>query len=226
METVKVFIGYDKHHPVAYHTLAASIIEQSSIPVSITGVRVEQIPEFTRNVERDVTEFKYSRFLVPHMCDFEGWAIFLDMDMLLNDDIAKLWAQRDDQYAVQVVKHHYKPHGIHPQKGGKARVNWSSMMLMNCSKLRDFTPKAVSENQYGWMHFFESINNEQIGALDLRWNFLITEYPDKPVDEISILHYTRGGPWVDKFRGERYPYVAEWDRWKRRATYTTNKWPR
>ena len=48
------------------------------------------------------------RFLVPFLCNFEGWAIFLDGDMIVRDDIAKLWKMRDPWTGVQVVQHNYK----------------------------------------------------------------------------------------------------------------------
>ena len=41
--------------------------------------------------------------------DFDGWAIFMDCDMLCQDDIAKLWNQRDEKYSVMCVKHNHDP---------------------------------------------------------------------------------------------------------------------
>ena len=36
----------------------------------------------------------------------DGWAIFMDFDMLCRSDIAELWALRDEHYAVMCVQHH------------------------------------------------------------------------------------------------------------------------
>ena len=55
------------------------------------------------------TEFSFSRFLVPHLCNYEGWAIFMDCDMMVVDDIKNLWNLRDNKYAVMCVKHQHKP---------------------------------------------------------------------------------------------------------------------
>ena len=55
------------------------------------------------------TDFSFSRFLVPYLCGYEGWSLFMDCDMLMLDDIAELWALRDERYAVQVVKHEHVP---------------------------------------------------------------------------------------------------------------------
>src|SRR3546814_6586317 len=59
--------------------------------------------------ELQSTDFSFSRFLTPSLAGFQDWAIFMDDDMLVLDDIAKLWALRDDRYAVQVVKHDHVP---------------------------------------------------------------------------------------------------------------------
>ena len=39
--------------------------------------------------------------------NYQGWALFMDCDMLMFEDIAELWRLRDDRYAVQVCKHDY-----------------------------------------------------------------------------------------------------------------------
>lgn len=55
------------------------------------------------------TDFSFTRFLTPYLSDYQGWSIFIDCDMLVLDDIAKLLALRDQRYAVQVVKHQHIP---------------------------------------------------------------------------------------------------------------------
>jgi lipopolysaccharide biosynthesis glycosyltransferase len=41
--------------------------------------------------------------------NYQGWALFMDCDMIMEADIAELWRLRDDKYAVQVCKHDYVP---------------------------------------------------------------------------------------------------------------------
>ena len=40
-KTLPIFIGYDASEIVAWHTLTNSIIEKSTLPVSITPVAIE-----------------------------------------------------------------------------------------------------------------------------------------------------------------------------------------
>ena len=51
------------------------------------------------------TEFTYSRFLVPHLCDYRGKAIFMDNDMLCFGDVKELDDLPMDDLDLQDVKH-------------------------------------------------------------------------------------------------------------------------
>src|SRR5262245_1254812 len=99
---IRVFIGFDPRETVAFHVLSHSIHAHASEPVTIAPLALTQLGPLLGRA-RDPwqsTEFAFSRFLPPHLCRFEGWALYLDCDMLFLDDIAKLWALRDDRYAV------------------------------------------------------------------------------------------------------------------------------
>src|SRR5262245_59092400 len=110
-EPIEVFVGYDSKEIVAYHVLSQSIIKHSSVPVSFTPICLQNIGAvFAR--ERSAiqsTEFSFSRFLVPHLSNYQGWSLFLDCDMLARADLADLFSLRDDRYAVMVCKHDYVP---------------------------------------------------------------------------------------------------------------------
>jgi lipopolysaccharide biosynthesis glycosyltransferase len=113
--------------------------------VAIAPVMLDQLKSVFKR-ERNAlqsTDFSFSRFLTPWMCDYQGWAIFMDCDQLVLDDIAKLWALRDERCAVQVVKHNHVPKEEVKFLGEKQskyqKKNWSSVMLMNCAKCRALT---------------------------------------------------------------------------------------
>jgi hypothetical protein len=108
---IRVFIGYDQREDAAFSVLCHSIQRLATEPVSITPVMLSRLRGLYQRGENPLasTEFSFSRFLTPYLCGYEGWAIFMDNDMLARDDIAKLWRLRDERYAVQVVKHHHVP---------------------------------------------------------------------------------------------------------------------
>ena len=65
---INVFIGYDEGEKVAYSVLVESILRNASQPVSITPVALNNIPEFTREMQdNQSTQFAFSRFMVPYM---------------------------------------------------------------------------------------------------------------------------------------------------------------
>ena len=137
---INVCIGYDSKEKVAFNVLAYSILRNSTKPVSITPIYLPNLrDDFVRERNNlSSTEFSFSRFIVPHLMNYKGWAVFMDCDQLMLGDIAELWRLRDDKYAVQLCKHDYTPKEDKKFLGQVQtkyeKKNWSSFMLMNCNK--------------------------------------------------------------------------------------------
>lgn len=207
---IRVFIGYDENEEVAYHVLAASIIRRASQPVQITPVALRTITKVF-NRERNPlqsTEFSFSRFLTPYLSGYEGWSIFMDCDMLVLDDIAKLWSLRDERFALMCVHHHHVPEEklkfLNQTQTKYERKNWSSVMLMNNAKCTALTPSYVETASGLDLHRFKWLNDEQIGEIPNRWNHLVDYDPEIPVSEISNLHFTEGGPYFEQYKACGY----------------------
>ena len=121
-------------------------------------------------------DFIYSRFLVPHLMNFKGWAIYADGDMVCLEDIKKLWNQRDKNYALQVVKHDYETKIEKKYFGNKnenyPRKNWSSLILWNCGHEDNkiLTPDFIEKQSGAFLHRFSWIKDEEIGELEKEWN--------------------------------------------------------
>ncbi len=204
-DIIRVFIGYDRRLHGIYHVLEHSIITRASRPVSFTPLHMDALGKLMWRERNPLqsTDFDFSRFLTPCLAGFDGWAIFMDNDMLVLDDIAKLWDMRDEQYAVQVVKHDYTPRD-NAKFLGEAQTryekkNWSSVMLMNCAKCTALTPEYVNTASGLELHRFHWLKDDGlIGEIPRRWNFLVGEYPKVPASEISNLHYTLGGPYFNE----------------------------
>jgi len=210
---IRVFIGYDSRETVAYNVLAHSINRHASAPVAVAPVMLSQLEGVFRRDKNPLqsTEFSFSRFLVPWMCDYQGWAIFMDCDMLVREDIAKLWALRDERYAVQVVKHSHVPKEEVKFLGAiqtkYEKKNWSSVMLINCAKCKALTPEFVNTASGMELHQFKWLANDGlIGELPSRWNHLVAYDPHRT--DASLLHYTIGGPWFKEY--ENTEYADEW----------------
>ena len=183
---IRVFIGYDRRAGMICDVFAHSIMRRSSKPVAITPLYIDYLSQYLKREINPLqsTEFSFSRFLTPFLCNFEGWALFFDNDMVMLDDIAKLWALRDDRYAVQVVKHTHQPREdmkfLGEVQTKYEKKNWSSVMLFNCAKCRTLTPEYVSKASGLELHQFKWLNDDDmIGALPDRWNHLVGYNPPR-----------------------------------------------
>jgi lipopolysaccharide biosynthesis glycosyltransferase len=210
---IRIFIGYDQREAAAFSVLSHSIHRRASQPVAIAPVMLEQLKGVYRRERNPLqsTDFSFSRFLAPWLCGYEGWAVFMDCDQLVLDDIATLWALRDERYAVQVVKHHHVPKEEVKFLGEKQskyeKKNWSSVMLMNCAKCRALTPEFVNSATGLELHQFKWLESDaMIGEIPSRWNHLVGY--DAPRPDAALVHYTIGGPYFKEY--ENCEYSAEW----------------
>lgn len=214
MKPIPIFVGYDPREAVAYHVCVNSIIRHSSQPVAIVPVALNLFEDYTETHTDGSNQFIYSRFLVPHLCDFEGHAIFIDGDMIVRDDIVKLWNLRAYNKDVQVVKHDYKTRMPVKYLGSKnedyPRKNWSSVILWNCASFpnRKLTPEFVQKSSGSFLHRFSWVDEDRIGTLPPEWNWLPDEYGVNP--NAKLLHYTLGTPCFHEFADT--PQADEWHR--------------
>lgn len=236
LDVLPVYVGYDPREDTSYRVCKHSIIRHSTIPLHVVPLKrwalewPGQGGVFTRQWESregqrvDLidgkpfsTEFSFTRFLVPVLQQYDGWALFCDCDFLFTADIAELVSLRDDRFAVQVVKH-----GTLSEEGIKMdgckqdsypRKNWSSLVLWNCShpSNRNLTRQAVNTEPGRWLHGFHWLKDEEIGDLPVGWNWLVDVY--KGQGDIKALHYTLGTPEMPAY--EDCSFSDLW--WKEKA---------
>ena len=209
---IPIFIGYDSKVKIAYHVLAESILRNSSTPVTISPINLNNLKNiYTRKQDPLAsTEFSFSRFLVPYLMNYNGWAIFMDSDMVMLSDITELWNLRNEKYALQVCKHDYTPNSKNKFLGNNqtiyAKKNWSSLMLMDCSKCKTLTPEYVNTKSGLELHQFKWLDENLIGNIPLEWNWLVGEYPYKK--DVHNIHFTEGGPYFKDYKNTEY--ANEW----------------
>lgn len=214
MTPIPIFIGYDPREAIAFHVCANSIIRQASQPVAIMPLALNLFKDYNETHNDGSNQFIYSRFLVPHLMDYRGWAIFIDGDMIVRDDITKLWDLRDHAKDVMVVKHDYKTRMKEKYLGAKnedyPRKNWSSVILWNCNNQPNqrLTPEFVESSTGAYLHRFSWLDDSRIGELPREWNWLPDEYGPNP--DAKLLHYTLGAPCFQDFA--QTPQADEWHR--------------
>jgi hypothetical protein len=214
---LNIYIGWDQRESIAWHVLAHSILTRASEPVTLIPLRQDTLRQcglYWREPDTLAsTEFSLTRFLVPHLSNYEGYSLFLDCDMLCRMDIAILfsYAYQDTSKAVWVAPHDYIPKAATKMDGkvqaAYPRKNWSSAMLFNNARCRMLTPQYVNRVAPHVLHRFSWVEDENlIGGMQLECNWLVGEYQDNP--QAAILHYTNGGPW---FRN--IPIDAHGEQW-------------
>ena len=206
---IRIFIGYDSREKIAMNVLAHSIFKRSSKPVAISPIMLSQLQNIHTRERHPLqsTDFSFSRFLTPYLCNFEGWAIFMDCDMLVMDDISKLWEMRDNRFSIQVVKHKHIPKNDHKflnQVQSKyEKKNWSSVILFNNAQCRKLTPDYVDTATGLELHQFKWLSSEsEIGEIPARWNHLVDYNLD--IEDPANLHFTNGGPYFEEYRDCSY----------------------
>jgi len=206
---MKVFVGYDTREDIAYQVCKHSIVSKQPL-AEVHPLKQNELREagwYTRPIDKlGSTEFTFTRFLIPELTNFEGWALFMDCDMILTTDIKELFDQVDDQYAVMCVQHDYKVEEGYKMDGQKQTVyprkNWSSVVLWNCGHPSNkvITTDLVNDEKTTgkYLHRFSWLKDEEIGELDHTWNYLVGVYDD--IEKPNLIHYTEGGPWFENYR--------------------------
>lgn len=236
---LNIWIGYDSREVTATEIAAYSIRKRTKSSLNIKYLKHRELRKaglFTRPwlIEsqsgdfRDLidnrpfsTEFSHTRFLVPALQNYQGWALFMDGDMLFLSDIKKLFTLCDDKYAVMVVKHthHVKDDSIKMDDRKQlsyVRKNWSSFILFNCGHPanKKLTKEYISTATGTDLHSFKWLNDSLIGELPDRYNYIAgvsrklgladEGKPGMP----AVVHYTEGGPWFPNYRN--VPFAQLW----------------
>jgi lipopolysaccharide biosynthesis glycosyltransferase len=230
MDPFPYWIGYDAREKDAYDVCSFSCRRKSSVPLYVRALKAGEMRHagiFSREWRVDgktgrmhdvldgkpfSTEFAFTRFLVPYLQGYKGWALFTDCDVLWLADIADLVSLRDDKYAAMVVKHDYNPVRAvkmdNQAQQSYPRKNWSSVILWNCAhpSNKALTPQVVNTQTGRFLHAFSWLKNDEIGELPEGWNYLVGHSSRKVKPQ--IMHFTDGGPWFEHMRNG--PFAGWW----------------
>jgi len=229
MSNLNIYVGYDSKEDIAYRVCKHSILKRSSANVKIRSLKLYELIAnklYNRTIDPLAsTEFTYSRFLVPVLNNFNGWAIFCDCDFLFFEDVEKILNNVDETKAVYCVQHDYTPKEKHKMDGQKQtiypRKNWSSFILFNCShpSNKRLSVDLVNSETGSFLHQFKWLKDSEIGSLDERWNWLEGWTSKHNNEKPFAVHFTRGGPWFEEWQDVEF--ANEWI--QERDDYLKNK---
>ena len=226
---VNFFIGYDPKEDIAYRVCKYSLLKRSSNNVNVMSLKLDELVAkklYTRPIDPLAsTQFTYTRFLVPLLNNYEGWAVFCDCDFIFLNDVSNLFSNLDSSKAIYCVQHDYTPKEKHKMDGKKQtiypRKNWSSFIVFNCShpSTKNLTIEKVNQESGAYLHQFKWCKDEEIGSLDERWNWLEGWTSNHNDNKPFAVHFTRGGPWFPEWQDVEY--AKEWN--KERDEYLSKK---
>ena len=216
---MKVFIGYDEREHEAARVAAKTLREVTNGEITpemleapklaaqgllyrVSDHRGGQDYDLVSNANKS-TRFAISRFLTPLLAQ-DGWALFVDCDVVFREDPRNMLNEIDHSKAVHVVKHDYTSAAevkmINQANVNYPRKNWSSVMLFNADHPanRRLSLRDVNERPGRDLHRFYWLHDDEIGSLGPRWNWLVGEQ-EEPEGGGGIAHFTLGGPWFPEW---------------------------
>ena len=229
-----IWIGFDPREAAAYAVARSSTKRRLTQPLAIRGVVLAALQEdglYHRPIEwregptanrimwdtiSDApmsTQHANARFLVPHLAG-TGWALFMDGDVLVRGNVVRLFDGLDPAKAVYCVKHrHLPPAGVKmdgQEQTRYVRKNWSSVVVWNCQhpSNRTLTVEAVNSLAGRDLHRFVWLDDEEIGELDPKWNWLVRQSEPLTLNSPQIVHFTEGTPDMPGYEDD--PYADEW----------------
>jgi len=242
-----VYIGYDPREDTAFQTLVHSIkltttnqqinivkLNQDALRAAGLYRRAWNSGAPTHPLQKIDTsdgkpfssDFSFTRFLIPHLNQYEGMAIYMDCDMMVRSDIMEVFeTYNDPTYAISCVWHQYKTESTfkmdHQAQQNYSKKNWSSFILWNCSHPAhaDLTVDDVSTKSGWWLHNFRWLSGWElgrpsqypIGQIKEEWNWL--DGHSSPVIDAKNVHFTTGGPWFENWKPKTEQdlfYSHEW----------------
>jgi hypothetical protein len=211
---LNIYVGYDSTHngleKVCIESIYESIdsglgsgyfVNPTRFTPEIKLLDISKLPDYNREYANQSTEFTYSRFLIPHLENYEGFSIFVDDDFIFKKNLLPMFYYLNPDDAVACIQYpQYKHDNV--KFDGEVNIDypkklWSSMMIFNnghedCKKL---TPEVVNTWTGKQLHQFEW--TDKISKIPEKYIFV--EGYDNPKEKwrYNGVHYTRGGPWID-----------------------------
>jgi|TARA_R110000822_G_scaffold283729_4_gene405253 hypothetical protein len=209
---MRIFIGHDSRFKDVTKVCEASIRKYQP-DADITWLDKEHLKKHgfygRKDVEGESTEFSFTRFYVPMICNYQGTAMFCDNDFLWKCDPNEM--RRYLKKSMALVKHKdYVPRDIKMdgvQNKSYPKKNWSSLMIFNNKEFKNKLSKEYLDNATpSQLHEFKFINDNDIFDLPSRYNCLVGYHN---ADKARALHYTNGTPLFDAYN-KPGKYAEEW----------------
>ena len=95
-------------------------------------------------------------------------------------------------------------------------------MVWNCGHISNqkLTPEFVEKATGLELHRFTWLDDSEIGALNVRWNWLVGDYINPP-ENVHNIHWTVGGPYFEEY--SEVDFSLEWFEMNKRMNFCEQK---
>lgn len=193
-ETIKVFVGCDPNNCDLEQMMVLdySLHKHTTQPVEIVWMQLSRDrdsywysnPQTNEgwNTSKWATPFSGFRWAIPEYCNFEGRAIYMDADMVVLDDIAKLWQHPMSNDAILAAK-------------GDGDLMRLCTCVWNCQKAKDYLESVASMQSDAESHsqMRKKLKDNPQLIEPYQDSFNCVDGEDLDVEDIRILHYSDMG---------------------------------
>jgi len=201
MDHTRVYVGWDCRDPRALDVCLFSIQRHASDLVEIVSLKPKTVGSLCdARPEPNRSNQALSRYLVPFLNGFEGWAAFVSSDVLFQADIYELWQHRNSGYAVMGVPA--------VARNEPDTVLRSSLLLWNCGHPanRCLIPDVVAGQDAETLARLDWLQRNMIGTLPPAWCW--RDGDSDPDQTPKAIEFAPRKPWL----GETAlcPYADRW----------------
>lgn len=194
MEPIKIFVGCDPNNSDLEQMMVLdySLHKHTNSPIQIVWMQLSRDPnsfwysnpETSEgwNTSKWATPFSGFRWAIPEYCGFEGRAIYMDADMLVLDDIAKLWQHPLSAEAIVAAK----------DDGKLMRL---CTCLWDCQKAKPYLPslKALQTDIDSHFKMMAQLKANPQLVEQYQDSFNCVDGEGLAIEDIRILHYSDMG---------------------------------
>jgi len=193
-ETIRVFVGCDPNNCDLEQMMVLdySIHKHTSVPVEIVWMQLSRDPNsywYSNpetgegwNTTKWDTPFSGFRWAIPEYCDYSGYAIYMDTDVVILDDLLKLWNHPIDGKSIVAAKKVSK----------KTRM---CTCVWDCSRAKSILPSVekIMEDADSHKKIMEMIKKNPRLLEPFNDSYNCIDGESLPIEDIKVLHYSDMG---------------------------------
>ena len=193
-EVIKIFVGCDPNNSDLEQMMVLdySIHKHTDAPVEIIWMQLSRDPKsfwYSNpktgegwNTVKWATPFSGFRWAIPEYCDYQGRAIYMDADMVVLDDLVKLWQHPIEGQSIVAAKSH-------------SDMTRLCTCVWDCSRAKGTLPsiEELREDADSHKKMMQTIKEQPQMIEPYQDSYNCVDGEDLTIKDMKILHYSDMG---------------------------------